>query len=163
MPLTLILCVPLLAGLLGLGLRRRVAWEWLNIMSFMMLLILGMKLLKRMPDNHGVVAEWNEFLRADALSAWMVLLISIVSLATSIYAVHYFRRDLANGQITERRIREFYVLTPLFAAGMLLVVLARHGATTRSPFDGPGLHPGGRWLRDQGGPGPNAYVAARRA
>ena len=126
MPLTLILCVPLLAGLLGLVLRRRVAWEWLNIMSFMMLLILGMKLLKRMPDNHGVVAEWNEFLRADALSAWMVLLISIVSLATSIYAVHYFRRDLANGQITERRIREFYVLTPLFAAGMLLVVLANN-------------------------------------
>ena len=36
----------------------------------------------------------------------------------------YFRRDLADGVVSERRFREFYVLTPFFAAGMLLVVLA---------------------------------------
>src|SRR5439155_529466 len=73
-----------------------------------------------------VVTAWDEFLRADALSAWMVLLISIVSLATSLYAVRYFRRDLADATVTERRFREFYVLTPLFATGMLLVVLANN-------------------------------------
>jgi len=72
------------------------------------------------------VNEGNEFLRADALSAWMVLLISVVSLATSLYAVRYFRRDLANAVVNERRFREFYVLTPLFAAGMFLVVLANN-------------------------------------
>src|SRR5439155_505869 len=73
-----------------------------------------------------VVTAWDEFLRADALSAWMVLLISIVSLATSLYAVRYFRRDLADATVTEKRFREFYVLTPLFAAGMLLVVLVNN-------------------------------------
>jgi len=56
----------------------------------------------------------------------MVLLIAIVSLATSLYAVRYFRRELADGTVTERRFREFYVLTPLFAAGMFLVVLANN-------------------------------------
>jgi hydrogenase-4 component F len=49
-----------------------------------------------------------------------------VSLATSLYAVRYFRRDLADALVNERRFREFYVLTPLFATGMFFVVLANN-------------------------------------
>src|SRR5208283_1349049 len=125
MLLTFILCVPLAAGLLCLFARPRRLVEILNLAAFANVLVLGINLF------HAVVAvpgsartEWGEFLRADALSAWMVLLIAAVSLATSIYAVQYFRRDLANGVVSERRFREFYVLTPFFATGMLLVVLA---------------------------------------
>ena len=73
-----------------------------------------------------VVTEWDEFFRADALSAWMVLLISVVSLGTSLYAGRYFRRDLAAGAVTAGRVKEFFVLTPLFATGMFLVVLANN-------------------------------------
>ena len=40
--------------------------------------------------------------------------------------MRYFRRDLADATVTERRFREFYVLTPLFATGMFLVVLANN-------------------------------------
>jgi hydrogenase-4 component F len=56
----------------------------------------------------------------------MVLLIASVSLATSLYAVSYFRRDLADAVVSQRRWRQYYVLTPLFATGMLLVVLANN-------------------------------------
>src|ERR1022692_594083 len=122
-----ILCVPFVVGLLCLFARPHALMESLNIAGFASVLILGVKLFKTVLTNNGnAVTQWNEFLRADALSAWMVLLIAIVSLATSLYAVRYFRRDLANGTVTERRFREYYVLTPLFAAGMLLVVLANN-------------------------------------
>jgi hydrogenase-4 component F len=73
-----------------------------------------------------VVTEAGEFFYADALSAWMVLLISVVSLGTSLYAGRYFRRDLAAGVMTARRIKEYFVLTPVFAAGMFLVVLVNN-------------------------------------
>src|SRR5437867_3136740 len=127
MLLTFILGLPLLMVLPGLVFGKRIWLEWLNLAGFLVLVALGAKLLSKVLAEHGAtVAEWNEFLRADALSAWMVLLISIVSLATSLYAVDYFRRDLADAVVTERRVREFYVLTPLFAAGMLLVVLANN-------------------------------------
>src|SRR6266581_3750577 len=96
MLLTLILLVPLLAGLLRLVVAR------------------------------NLVSEWGEFLYADALSAWMVLLISAVSLGTSLYAGRYFRRDLAAGTATAGRVRQFFVLTPWFATGMFLVVLANN-------------------------------------
>ena len=127
MLLTSILCVPLLVGLLCLVGRPRALLEALNIAGFATVLVLGVKLFQAvLAKNGGAVTEWNEFLRADALSAWMVLLISVVSLSTSLYAVHYFRRDLAAGALTARRAREFSVLTPTFASGMLLVVLANN-------------------------------------
>jgi len=127
MLLTAILCVPFVVGLLCLITRRRALIESLNIAGFASVLVLGVKLFKTVLTNNGnAVTEWDEFLRADALSAWMVLLISIVSLATSLYAVRYFRRDLADAVLNERRFREFYVLTPLFATGMFLVVLANN-------------------------------------
>src|SRR5260370_29454408 len=119
MVLSAILCIPLLAGLACLFARSGWLLEALNIAGFAAALVLGIKLLKTvLAANDNVVTEWREFLRADALSAWMVLLISAVSLATSLYAVRYFRRDLACAAVNQRRFREFYVLTPLFATGM---------------------------------------------
>src|SRR5664280_227268 len=127
MLLTFILGVPFVVGLLCLFARPRWLLEFLNIAGFASVLVLGVKLFQTVLANPGNVAsEWNEFLRADALSAWMVLLISVVSLATALYAGRYFRRDLAAGVLMAGRVREFYVLTPLFAAGMLLVVLANN-------------------------------------
>ena len=122
-----ILVVPLAVALLCLFAYPRGLVEALNIAGFVIVLLLGVKLFQTVLANAGNAATaWDEFLRADALSAWMVLLISIVSLATSLYAVRYFRRHLADATVTERRFREFYVLTPLFATGMLLVVLANN-------------------------------------
>src|SRR2546425_1079641 len=127
MLLTTILCVPFVVGLACLFARPRASVESLNIAGFVIASVLGVKLVNTVLANNGAaVTEWDEFLRADALSAWMVLLISVVSLATSLYAVGYFRRDLADAVVNERRFREFYVLTPLFATGMFLVVLANN-------------------------------------
>ena len=127
MLLTSILIVPFVVGLLCLFARPRALLELLNIAGFAAGLCLGVKLCQTVLANPGsAVSEWNEFLRADALSAWMVLLISVVSLATSLYAGRYFKRDLANGVVTPARAREFFVLTPLFSAGMFLVVLANN-------------------------------------
>src|SRR5262245_9148113 len=127
MLLTSILCVPFAIGLACLFARPRGLVESLNIAGFVSVLVLGVKLFKTVVTNKGApFTEWAQFLRADALSAWMVLLVSSVSLATSLYAVRYFRRDLADAVVNERRFREFYVLTPLFATGMFLVVLANN-------------------------------------
>ncbi len=125
MLLTSLILIQLVVALLCLVARPRIWLEALNLAGFALGLGLGVKLF-RLVVQDGAVTEWNEFLRADALSAWMVLLISAVSLLSSLYAVGYFRRDLAAGAVTIQRVREFYVLTPLFATGMLLVVLANN-------------------------------------
>jgi hydrogenase-4 component F len=125
--LTPILLIPLSAALLCLLTPAR--WRWLmgsfNLLAFAATLALGIRLLPQVLA-HTVVTEWNQFLYADALSAWMVLLISAVTLGTSLYAGRYFRRDLAAGTVTVGRVKEFFVLTPVFATGMFLVVLANN-------------------------------------
>lgn len=118
-----ILLTPAAAALLCLLLRSRRIMEVANSVAFGLTLGLGISLLLKVLES-TVVTECGEFFRADALSAWMVLLISTVSLGSSFYAGRYFRRDLAAGVITPGRVKEFFVLTPLFTAGMLLVVLA---------------------------------------
>ena len=125
MLLTALLLVPGAVGLLGLVVRPRWLLGWLGVGAFGTTLAFGVVLLHRVLA-HGVLVEWNGFFYADALSAWMVLLISIVSLAASLYAVRYFRQDLAAGTLSEAWVREFYVLTPLFATGMFLAVLANN-------------------------------------
>jgi hydrogenase-4 component F len=123
--LTLILIAPVAAGLANLLPVPRRVMSLLSVLAFGATLVSGIALLRQVLAC-GVVAEWNEFLYADALSAWMVLLISAVSLGSSLYAGRYFQRDLANGMVTSGRVREFFVLTPLFGAGMFLVVLANN-------------------------------------
>jgi hydrogenase-4 component F len=123
--LTPMIIVPVLAALVCLLVRSQRVMEVVNGLAFLAVLALGVQLLREVIAK-TVITECGEFLRADALSAWMVLLISVVALATSLYAGEYFRRDLAAGTVTTGRIKEFFVLTPLFTAGMLLVVLANN-------------------------------------
>src|SRR5262245_16059156 len=120
-----IIIVPLSAGLLCVLAKSRRTMELTNVSAFLVNVGLGAVLLRRIVESQ-VLTECREFFTADALSAWMVLLISAVSLATSLYAGRYFRRDLAAGTVTAGRVKEFFVLTPLFAAGMFLVVLANN-------------------------------------
>ncbi len=138
MLLASILIVPLSAGLLCLLVQSRRVMQGLNVFAFAATLALGVCLLPEVLA-HGAVEEWDEFLRADALSAFMVLLISVVSLATSLYAGRYFERDLAANAVTPGRVREFFVLTPLFATGMFLVVLANNLGVMWAAVEGTAL------------------------
>ena len=121
-----ILTVPAITALLCLLVPSRRAMEALNIAAFAITLALGIELLYAVQAPPHVVTECKEFFRADALSAWMVLLIAVVSLGSSLYAGRYFRRDLAAGALSPGRVKEFFVLTPLFTTGMLLVVLVNN-------------------------------------
>jgi hydrogenase-4 component F len=123
--LALLIVVPAAAGLACLLVRSHRAIAVLGVLSGLATLGLGLALLPQVLAR-GVVTEWNEFLCADALSAWMVLLISAVSLGASLYAGRYFQRELLARTITPGRVREYFVLTPLFVAAMFLVVLANN-------------------------------------
>ncbi|MFA5189234.1 MAG: proton-conducting transporter membrane subunit [Verrucomicrobiia bacterium] len=136
--LTPILLAPLAAALLCLLVPSRRVMAALGVLAFATTLGLGIVLLNEVLA-HGVVKEWSEFLSADALSAWMVLLISVVSLATSLYAGRYFQRDMAAGVVTPGRMREFFVLTPLFGSGMFLVVLANNLGVMWAAVEGTAL------------------------
>ncbi len=121
-----ILATPAVAALCCLLARSRRVMAFANVLAFGVTVALGVELLRQSQAPPYVVTEWEGFFRADALSVWMVLLISVVSLGSSLYAGRYFQRDLAAEVVTPGRVKEFFVLTPLFTTGMFLVVLANN-------------------------------------
>src|ERR1017187_1274862 len=98
--LTPILIVPAAAGFICLLARSRQVMAVANVVAFGLTVAMGLQLLRRGGAPPHLVTECEEFFRADALSAWMVMLISVVSLGSSLYAGNYFRRDLAAGVVT---------------------------------------------------------------
>ena len=123
MTLLLILLIPLLAGLLCLFTRSQIWWERVNLLAFVTVAALAICLGLAVARD-GTVTALNGFLRADALSALVVGLTSFVALVSAIYSVGYFRRDQREGRITERQLRHYYVLAPLFVGAMLLAPMA---------------------------------------
>jgi hydrogenase-4 component F len=123
MTLVPLLLVPLCASLLCLAVKGRIWAERINLAAFAVVAGLAVKLIAQLPP-HGVISALNGFLRVDALSALVIALTAFVSLACSIYAVGYFRRDQADGRITAAQLRLYYVLTPLFVTAMMLATMA---------------------------------------
>ncbi|MBU6410373.1 MAG: hydrogenase 4 subunit F [Verrucomicrobia bacterium] len=125
MLLAYLIFIPAAASLFCLVIRSRPLMEWANILAFAATLVLALALGQTVLAA-GVLTEWDGFFYADALSAWMVLLISAVSLGASLYAGGYFRRDVAGNALTPGRVKEYFVLTPLFSACMFFAVLANN-------------------------------------
>ena len=123
MTLILLLLIPLCAGLLCLTTRSRKSWEQLNLLAFVLLVPLALKVGADVLA-HGSVSALDGFLRADALSALVIGLTVFVALVCGIYSVGYFRADARAGRVNDAQLRRYYVLTPLFVAVMLLVPLA---------------------------------------
>jgi hydrogenase-4 component F len=122
MVLILLLLVPLIAGVLCLASRSRAVWERVNLAAFLMLALLSVQLGADVLKD-GAVSTLGGFLRADALSALVVLLTAFVALVSTVYATGYLRHDQEHGKISGHQLRRYYVLTPLFVAAMMLVPL----------------------------------------
>jgi hydrogenase-4 component F len=123
MTLILLLLIPACAALLCLVTHSRESWERLNLLAFAALVPLALKIAADVLTQ-GTVSALDGFLRADALSALVIVITTFVALACAIYSIGYFRSDARANKITEAQLRRYYVLTPLFVTVMLLVPLA---------------------------------------
>lgn len=75
-------------------------------------------------------------LRADALAAFMVLVVAIVAVLAVWSAIGYIDAELAQGHTSAAGARLFGALVSLFVATMLLVLLAGNAAVTWVALEG---------------------------
>ncbi len=92
------------------------------MIAFAAVAVLAVRVASKVLDS-GPFTALRGFLRADALSALVLCLIAFVALVCGIYAIGYFRRDALDGSITERQLRKYSALSPLFVSAMLAVPL----------------------------------------
>ena len=117
--LSLPICVAVVSAL--------VPWRqwvgWLGTVSAASVLGLGIALAVRVV--HGTPSTGlSGVLRADALSAFMVLVIGVIAVLATCQSVRYLGAELDAGRCTERHAALYGALVQGFLATMLLAVLA---------------------------------------
>jgi hydrogenase-4 component F len=74
--------------------------------------------------DRGAVSALDGLVRADALSAFMVIVVGVIALIATSYGVAYVRAELDHGHTTAAGARTYGVLVQLFVAAMLAALLA---------------------------------------
>jgi hydrogenase-4 component F len=116
------LIAPLLAGAAAalLGWRRAVAWSAVAASA----VILASGVLAAVATTDGSVLVVGDLLRADALTAVMLLVIGGVAVIATWSGVAYIDQELAAGHTDARGAGRYGLLVPMFLAAMVLAVLA---------------------------------------
>src|SRR5574342_610106 len=119
-PLILLIATPLAAALGSLLVRQRRAIEILQCIQA------GTMLVATVLVAEGVIAAGTVsvgvFLQADALSAWLDLIIGVVGSTGTLFAVGYVGEEIDRGHLSMRRYARFFCLFDLYLAAMLLAV-----------------------------------------
>ena len=106
------------AGLIALT-HRRAFMELLHALAGIATLATGAALVAQV-WNGGVISAVGDLFRVDALSAFMVAIITFLGGIGSLYAVGYIRAEFNDTQLPRARL--FFVLLQLFVFTMLVAV-----------------------------------------
>ena len=123
---TAVLLAPMLAPLVAasaavlVGWRRAVSWS--AVAASVVILVSGV--LAAVATADGSVLTVGGTLRADALTAVMLLVIGVVAVIATWSGVSYIDQELAAGHTDGRGARRYGVLVPMFLTAMVLAVLA---------------------------------------
>jgi hydrogenase-4 component F len=121
--LALVIAVPVLCALVSGLVPWRRATGWLGAASAAGVLVLGIALAVGIVDGRPVTGVGG-ILRADALSAFMVIVIGVIAVLATCQSVRYLEAEIAAGRCTRRHASLYGALVQGFLATMLLAVLA---------------------------------------
>jgi hydrogenase-4 component F len=122
-PVLLFLGAPLLAALLSLATRRPRMLHALNLGT--MIVLVGCTLaVVREVLGHGPFTALLGLAYFDALSVFILTIITAIGLTCSLYTWSYLDAYVAGGLITPRRVSRFFFLFHLFLFTMIAATLA---------------------------------------
>lgn len=102
--------------------RYRHPLDWAGLVSPLTILVCGSLLAGDVVDGAPRTA-WSGLLRADALTAWMLLVVGAVALIACGSAPAYLRGERAAGRVSTRTVRRYHLLVQAFLAAMCLAVV----------------------------------------
>ena len=115
-----ILGIPLLLVLACLLINAQRILGILNCIGYFAVLILSAILFVQTVSLGGM-KFYLGFICLDILSVFFIFVISVVVFAAALYSLSYIKKDIAQGAISERKARIYYLLFNLFCLSMFLV------------------------------------------
>jgi hydrogenase-4 component F len=122
MELVIILAVFFIATGVSLLAGKRNVIEYTSAIASIIALICSIKITHRVAST-GPFSPYL-FFSVDALSVIIMLIISVVGLATMFYSIQYLRDEVRKKIIDFRQIKLYYILINLFLSAMFLAVVS---------------------------------------
>lgn len=119
MPALCIIIVPLLLAAGAFLSRNQRSFGIINAAGYLAVLICAAALLHK--TIFSGIQSIAGFIYIDGLSAFFILVISVVAFAAAFYSISYIDRDVKRGTITQRKAKLYYALFNLFCFSMFLV------------------------------------------
>jgi len=123
--LVAVIAVPLAAAVLSALAGWRQWVGWLGAVGAVAITAAGVWIAVQVL-GHGPIVELDGLLRADALSAFWILVIGLVAVLATWFGVGSITAELADGYTTAAGARLYAVLVQLFLAAMVLAVVANN-------------------------------------
>ncbi len=133
-----LILIPLAAALVCLLIDNRRVYEYATVLSCAAISAVAL-FIAWSALSGGMTTQPGGAIYADALSAFMIVVITLLSLATSVYSVEYMGSELEHGHIDKKAHRYYYVLYNLFILTMLLVPIADNLAVMWMAVEGTTL------------------------
>ncbi len=122
-PVLLPILIPLAGALIHLSLGWNRATSWTGAVSAAAMLAAGIELARATTTDGPITAVGGQ-LRADSLSAFMVIVIAAVALLAGLASPSHLASELADGAMTTNDARRQCLLVQAFLSAMALAVLA---------------------------------------
>lgn len=119
----LLLLTPLVAGFVSLGLRRAETLHGVNLSAMVMLAGAQAAVMSRVVHEGGF-RVYQDLVAVDALSAYVLLVITVIGFTCSLYTWSYLEQYRAQGTITPGRMSRYFFLFHMFMFTMILATLA---------------------------------------
>lgn len=118
------IAAPLLCAILVVIFGWSVFLGWCQVLSSALTLVCGVLLQARFANGHSDFL--SGLVRADALSAWMLIVIGSVSILATWASIGYLRFEFHNSHISRSKGRTYGSFLGLFISTMTIVVLANN-------------------------------------
>lgn len=122
MELQLIIATFITVALISLPMRHRSVIEFISVVAsliaFFESIIVALKV-----SSSGIYSS-SIFFSVDSLGAIVMLIVSFIGLASTVYSVQYLRQETAKNIIGFTRVKQYFVLLNLFLATMFLAITA---------------------------------------
>lgn len=122
-PVTVLLIAPLLAAVLSLMTTHARLLHALNLVTMSGLLLSEISLIQQVLAQGPVTTLWG-LTYIDALSTFILFIITVIGLSCSVYTWAYFNDYTARGVITVKRLSRFFVLFHAFLFAMIVATVA---------------------------------------
>ena len=124
MEIPIIIAVFIIAAFFNLFSKERKTVEFVSVAaSIVALLASSVVTFKVVTDSANVYSPF-QFFYVDSFGAIVMLIISFVGLATTIYSVQYLREETAKNIIGFHRVSQYFILLNLFLTTMFLAITA---------------------------------------